>query len=351
MKPKKNIKLSDLTTIGLGGKAAEFVSVTSVSELKQALQYAEKKKIPVWILSGGSNTVFKDEGFSGLVIKIDLKGVAFKAAGVYTFVTAAAGENWDDVVKKAVSKNLAGIEALSGVPGSVGATPIQNVGAYGQEVSDIITEVKALDRKTLEEVLFTNKQCEFGYRTSRFKGRDKDKYIITEVTYRLFKDAAPAVSYAQLREKLRELFGADKGGLKQIRKAVLALRKSKSMLLDRRDPNSRSSGSFFTNPVLSQKEFAAFSERWQSQRKQAEDIPFFEASDHRIKVPAAWLIEHAGFQKGHQHRGVGISEKHTLALVNRNGSTKELLELAETIRRAVKQRFGITLELEPIVAE
>ncbi len=352
MKPKKNVKLADLTTIRLGGVAREFVAVESVDELKKALQYADKKDIPVWVLSGGSNTVFRDEGFGGLVIKVGLKGVTFKAGSGYTFVIVAAGENWDDVVKKAISKNLTGIEALSGIPGSVGATPIQNVGAYGQEVADVITEVKALDRRTLKEVSFTNKQCEFGYRMSRFKGRDAGKHIITEVTYRLFKDSTPAVNYIQLKEKLNALFGTEKANLKQIRKAVLALRKSKSMVLDKRDPNSRSCGSFFTNPVLSQKEFDALSERWHASRKQvAEEIPFFETSEHRIKVPAAWLIEHAGFQRGHCHGGVGISENHTLALVNRNGTTEELLEFAGVIRNAVRQKFGITLELEPIIAE
>ncbi|MBI2051078.1 MAG: UDP-N-acetylmuramate dehydrogenase [Parcubacteria group bacterium] len=352
MKPKKNIKLADLTTIKLGGIAEEFVAVETIDELKKALQYADKKNMPVWILSGGSNTVFKDEGFNGLVVKVDLKGVKFKASDGYTFVAAAAGEIWDDVVKKAIAKNLVGIEALSGIPGSVGGTPIQNVGAYGQEVSDVIFHVKALDRRTLKEASFTNGQCEFGYRMSRFKGYSKDRYIITEVTYRLFNGAKPVVHYAQLSDKLTGLFGTLDVSLKQIRKAVLALRKSKSMVLDSRDPNSRSCGSFFTNPVLSQKEFAALSARWHASRKQvAEEIPFFETSEHRIKVPAAWLIEHAGFQRGHAHGAVGISENHTLALVNRNGTTEELLEFAGVIRTAVRQKFGITLELEPIIAE
>ena len=306
----------------------------------------------VWILSGGSNTVFKDEGFGGLVIKIDLKGVKFKKGDAYTEVAAAAGENWDDLVKKAISKNLAGIEALSGIPGSVGGTPIQNVGAYGQEVADVITQVKALDRKTLKEVAFTNGQCNFGYRMSRFKGKDKDKYIITEVTYRLFRGAHPTANYLQLKDKLEELFGTADTSLKHIRKAVLVLRKSKSMVVDKRDPNSVSCGSFFTNPVLSQKEFAQLSARWHSSRKKAvEEIPFFETNDHRIKVPAAWMIEHSGFQKGHKHGQVGISENHTLALVNRNGTSEELLELAGVIRTTVRQKFGILLALEPVVAE
>ncbi|OJI06921.1 UDP-N-acetylenolpyruvoylglucosamine reductase [bacterium CG10_46_32] len=351
MKSKRHIKLSDLTTIGLGGEASEFVSVGSVLELTEALTYANKKKLSVWVLSGGSNTVFKDSGFDGLVIKIDLKGITFKSKSGHVFITAFAGENWDDLVKKAINKNLSGIESLSGIPGSVGATPVQNVGAYGQEVSDVITEVKALDRTTFKEVVFANDECKFEYRSSRFKGRDNGKYIITEVTYRLFEDAAPAVTYLQLKEKLNELFGTEKASLKEIRKAVLALRKSKSMVLDKRDPNSRSCGSFFMNPVLSQKEFSELEARWKSQRKQVEDIPFFETNDHCIKIPAAWLIEHAGFQKGHQHHGVGISQNHSLALVNKNGTVEELLELAGTIRRAVKFKFKIQLEIEPILAD
>lgn len=349
MKLEQKTKLSDFTTIRLGGEAREFVSCETVDEIKEALRYAKEKGIATWILGAGSNTVFKDEGFDGLVIKIDLKGVEYSDKNGFVFVRAMAGENWDELVKECVKRNLAGIESLSGIPGSVGATPIQNVGAYGQEVGDVIEMVRVLDRTTLEEKEFTLKECKFGYRTSRFKEQDNGKYIVIEVTYRLIKNGAPKIAYQELDKKIKQQFGKHLS-LFQAREAVLELRRAKSMVLDPKDENSVSCGSFFTNPIMTQKEFEALQARVKS-KKGFDDAPFFQTADNKIKVPAAWLIEQAGFPKGYRLNGAGISDNHCLAIVNKGGTTKDVLNLADKIKENVKGRFGILLEFEPNIAK
>ncbi|PIQ80345.1 MAG: UDP-N-acetylenolpyruvoylglucosamine reductase, partial [Parcubacteria group bacterium CG11_big_fil_rev_8_21_14_0_20_41_14] len=317
MKLEQKKKLSDFTTIKLGGEAREFVSCDSVEEIKEALQYAKEHNLETWILAGGSNTVFKDEGFDGLVIKIHLKGMSFDEKGGFVFAVVASGENWDDLVFECVKRGLAGIECLSGIPGSVGATPIQNVGAYGQEVSDVIEKVRVLDRETLEEKEFLASECGFGYRASRFKGKDNGKYIVLEVVYRLIKNGAPQIGYPELEKQIQEKFDG-KPSLQNVRDLVLELRKRKSMVLDKNDPNSVSSGSFFTNPILTQKQFEALQKR-NSRHKGYDEVPFYDAGGNKIKVPAAWIIEHAGFTKGYQKGSAAISENHSLALVNHGG--------------------------------
>jgi UDP-N-acetylmuramate dehydrogenase len=239
---------------------------------------------------------------------------------------------------------LAGIECLSGIPGLVGATPIQNVGAYGQEVRDTIVEVRGLDRQSLESVVWANEACAFAYRQSRFKGVDKDRYLITQVVYRLESEGAPQIRYPELRRQLegREL-GRGRAALEAVREGVLQLRRSKSMVLDPQDPDARSVGSFFLNPVLSEAAFQALKARLGERQP-----PSFSTAEG-IKVPAAWLVEQAGFPKGFRRGGAGISTKHTLALVNCGGTTRQVLELAEEIRGQVRARFGIVLELEPVV--
>ncbi|MBU2576053.1 UDP-N-acetylmuramate dehydrogenase, partial [Patescibacteria group bacterium] len=345
MKLKKQTKLSDFTTIKLGGEAKEFVECKSIDEIKEALLYAKEKNLDTWVLAGGSNTIFSDEGFDGLVIKIDLQGVEYDDKGGYVFVSASAGENWDDLVEECVKKGLAGIEALSGIPGSVGATPIQNVGAYGQEVGDVVEKVKVLDKQTLKEKEFSAQECKFGYRTSRFKEEDKEKYIIIEVVYRLIKNKNPQLGYPELEKQVKEKFG-NKATLSDARELVLELRRGKSMVIDKRDPNSVSSGSFFTNPILSHKQFEALQNRNKS-RKGFEEVPFYEIKGNNVKVPAAWLIEQAGFTKGYQKGKAAISENHCLALVNHGGTTYDIMRLAGEIQYKVKEKFGIELECEP----
>ncbi len=349
MRMQKNVPLALYTTMKLGGSAAAFVRCGSVDEVRDVLAHARTLKKPLWVLGGGSNTIVPDAGFDGLVLQIDLRGIAFADDGDEVIATVAAGEPWDAFVAETVTRGLCGIEALSGIPGLVGATPIQNVGAYGQEVREVIETVVALDRATGTEVHFTNAECVFAYRKSRFKTIDDGRYLITSVVYRLKKNAVPVVRYGQLRERLRVLFATVTPTVAQVREAVLALRREKSMVLDPADPNSVSCGSFFTNPMLSQDVFAAFIARCAAQGIAAADIPSFPDGD-RVKVSAAWLIEHAGFAKGYVMNGAAISEHHALALVNRGATAKDIFALADRIMEAVHDRFGITLEREPVVA-
>ncbi len=345
MKIEQNISLAEFTTLGLGGAARYFGVAKSVADIKEALTFAQEKKVGVHILGGGSNTVFPDQGLACLVVKLELSGVSFTEKDGQTLVSVAAGEDWDHLVKTCVNKGLAGIECLAGIPGLAGATPVQNVGAYGQEVAETITTVKAINRATGEEVEFSNQECEFGYRTSRFKTGDLGKYIITEVTYRLTPNGAPAVKYPELKNAV-----AAKGivTLQTVRETVLELRAKKSMIINPQDPNSRSVGSFFTNPTLTEADWTRLKKRWQESGAPG-SIPIFPSGD-KMKLSAAWLVEHAGFAKGHTAGGVGISTNHALALVNKSGTTKDLLALASSIEKSVYEKFGIKLEREPYVA-
>ncbi len=349
---KKDVILADHTTIGSGGKAEYFLSCSSGAEIKDALKLAAENKLRIQVISGGSNIIFPDNGFDGLVIKIDLNGIDFTEDEEYFGIRVSAGENWDDFVKLTVGSGLPGIECLSGIPGSAGATPIQNVGAYGQEVSDTIHSLNAIDRNTFETISFYNKDCKFGYRTSRFKAEDKDKYIITEVTFRFQKNVMPEIKYPELQKYIESNsdFYADAKKttaqkLSIIRESVLTLRKGKSMVIDKDDPNSKSCGSFFVNPVLSEKEFQIFKTKLTSLQG---NFPYYK-SGNTYKIPAAWLVELSGFNKGYVKGGAGISENHSLAIINKGGTTLDVLNLAEEIERKVSERFGITLVKEPVI--
>ncbi len=335
IKIQENIALAPFTTIGLGGQARYFVECTTKEDIIEALEFASKNKLKIHILGGGSNTIFSDEGYLGLVLKIALKGIAVEEDKNIATLRVAAGEIWDEFVQFCIERRFVGVECLSGIPGLVGATPIQNVGAYGQEVKDTIVKVKALDRQNLKTVEFTNAECEFNYRQSRFKQKDRNKYIILEVVYKLPKNKPVEIKYKELQNELGE-----KAASTQVRAAVLALRKKKSMLVDKNDPNSRSVGSFFVNPILTKAEFLAL------KKLKNKNVPVFPSKD-KVKVSAAWLVEHSGFPRGYRKNGVGISANHALALVNYGGTTKELLTLASEIEQAVYRRFGIRLEREP----
>lgn len=369
---EENIPLAPHTTLGVGGAARYLVRCRSVDEVREALEWGRRRHLPVQVLGGGSNTIFADQGYAGLVLKMETRGVEVSAGswpvgqdpvgqepgsrapdGEATVeVTAAAGEDWDAFVEGCIGRDLGGLECVSGIPGLVGATPIQNVGAYGQEVARTITAVRALARDALEEVELGNAECSFGYRQSRFKGRDRDRYVITEVTYRLPVAAPPEVRYPELRRHLegradlaslapgRELSTA-------VRRAVLELRRSKSMVVDPADAESRSVGSFFLNPVLAAEQFAELEGRWR-QEGGGTPVPSFDDPAGR-KVPAGWLVERAGFHKGLRRGGVGISSHHALALVQCGGGAGDILGLATDIQRAVAERFGIHLEREPEV--
>jgi len=349
---RSDIPLSTLTTIGLGGKARLFVSCKTLEEIKESILFAKHQHLQWQVMGGGSNIIFSDEGFNGVVIKVDIKGVNKVENGGDVLVEAAAGEEWDTLVQSCIRHGLSGIECLSGIPGLVGATPIQNVGAYGQEVSDTITSVRAIDLSTMESVEFSNKECQFDYRQSRFKKEDRNRFVITYVTFRLNKNRRPVIRYPELKSyidssiKLDELADG-REAVEVVRKAVLALRKRKSMVIDPTDPHTRSVGSFFMNLLVTGEEFRRIQGQWRESGG-SDDIPTFPAGD-RFKIPAAWLVEHAGFRKGFRRGKVGISANHALALVNYGGTTRELLSLSEEIQLAVRNRFGISLEPEPVI--
>ncbi|HMS33584.1 MAG TPA: UDP-N-acetylmuramate dehydrogenase [Ignavibacteria bacterium] len=347
----KDVKLSQYTTIGLGGPADLFISCKNTDDIVSALKYAKQNVIPVQVFSGGSNIIFPDSGYKGMVIKADQKGIEFSENENLIFVKTKAGEIWDDVVKFCIEKGLSGIESLSGIPGSAGAVPVQNVGAYGQEIKDMLVSLKAIDRETLKECIFNNEDCDFGYRQSRFKNKDKDRYIITEVLFGFTKDADPEIKYPELENyiKTNHSFSPEdpvNEKLIFIRKAVLELRKKKSMIIDINDPDSRSCGSFFMNPVINREELDNFCNLLNDVNK--EQIPVFKTGD-KFKIPAAWLIERAGFKKGYIKGGAGISKNHSLALININGTAAELLGLASEIKNKVYEISGISLSIEPVI--
>ena len=344
MKIEASVALAPLTTLGVGGNAAHFVRVEHETELEGALAWAKQRALEVRVLGGGSNVVVADSGFSGLVIDMALRGVRIHNHGTEVEVRAAAGEPWDEFVSAMVSRGYQGLECLSGIPGRVGATPIQNVGAYGQEVSETITQVTTFDTlKSAKRTFFTD-ECQFAYRDSWFKSREPGRYVVTEVTFRLRPAAAPTIRYAELERHL-ENSGTPAASLAEVREAVLALRRAKSMVLDEGDPNCRSCGSFFVNPVLGAAEFAAFSARASG----LESVPQFPQPDGRVKLSAGWLIEQAGLPRGTRDGAVGLSTKHALALVAHAGARAvDVTRFAARVQRAVLERFGVQLEPEPV---
>jgi UDP-N-acetylmuramate dehydrogenase len=314
------------------------------------LQWASNRGIPVFVLGGGSNIVVSDQGFPGLVIRNAISGIEIEPgiAGS-TLITAGAGNLWDDVVKTAVDRNLAGIECLSGIPGSVGATPIQNVGAYGQEISETMVRLAALDTRIGAMTTIDSAECDFGYRTSRFKTEDAGRFVITSVTYRLSSDREPRVEYADLHRYL-DVCGRERPTVAEVRNAVLAIRKAKSMVIDPADPDSRSVGSFFVNPVVTPDALDEIERRLARARGGPINMPSFTTPGGMVKLSAAWLIEQAGFTKGYEYGGVGLSSRHSLAIVAREGATaREVVELAAKIQDEVSKSFGINLVREPIL--
>jgi UDP-N-acetylmuramate dehydrogenase len=346
--PREHVLLAPHTTLGLGGEARYFVECESTDRVAAALTWARDRGLPVYVLGGGSNVVFPDAGFPGLVLRVAIGGTEFRDATVPE-VRAGAGVNWDTLVQGAVDRGWTGIECLSGIPGSVGGTPIQNVGAYGQEIADRLVSVTCLDRTTLAQRVFTAAECGFGYRDSRFKRGDRGRYVVLGVTVRLARDTAPRIRYPELVRAVGGPAGLDAEppgqAVRTVRAAVLALRRSKSMVLDPGDPNTRSVGSFFTNPVLPAAAFADLEKRWRASGGTS-DIPTYPA-DGGVKVPAGWLVEQAGFPKGYRRGGAGISTRHALALVNLGGTSAELLALADAVIAGVEQRFGVRLVPEP----
>jgi UDP-N-acetylmuramate dehydrogenase len=339
MQLQENVPLAPLTTIGIGGPARFFFRATSVDEVREALAWARERSLATFVLGGGSNLLISDAGFAGVVVHADLRGVTVESEDEHAMVKVAAGEPWDAFVELAVENGWAGIECLSGIPGSTGATPIQNVGAYGQDVSETIVRVEALDRTTDRVVWFTNWDCRFGYRASLFKNHEPGRYVVLSVTFRLKRGGRATIRYPEL-QKYVDARGVTVDDLQGVREAVIAIRKRKGMVLDPDDPDTRSDGSFFMNPVLSSAAYEEFA-------RKAPDAPHFPSGDE-VKLSAAWLIEHAGFAKGFTHGNVGLSTKHTLAIVNRGGGTAaEVVELVRMIQGRVREAFGVEMHPEP----
>ncbi len=336
---KENEPLAAHTTIGLGGPARYWVEGDTLDTIRAALAWAQEQSLRVQVLGGGSNTLFADAGFAGMVLHVALRGLTFERVGDEVLVTAAGGEAWDALVAASVARGLSGLECLSGIPGTAGAAPMQNIGAYGQEVAQTLESLQALDRGSGTIRTFAGAECGFGYRQSRFKGVDRERYIITQVTFRLKQGPIADVRYAELRQAL-EAHPAPWTPA-QVREAVLALRRTKSMLVDPADPHARSLGSFFLNPVVSAAHFSALQRDYPA-------IPAYPIPEG-YKLSAAWLIEQAGFKRGTRRGGVGLSPQHALALVNYGGSSAELLAFAAEIQAAVQARFGIHLEPEPVM--
>lgn len=338
---QQDVPLAPLTTLGLGGPARHFIRVRTEESLVEAFRWAREEGVPVQVLAGGSNVVVADAGYPGLIIHNQLLGCSVAKDGV---VRVAAGEPWDDVVHKTVSADLAGLECLSGIPGSTGATPIQNVGAYGQQVADTLQSVRVLTRDQLEPVEFGPDDCEFAYRDSLFKRRP-DRWVVLEVTFGLRPGGKAKVEYDELAGTL-----GSSPSLAETRQAVLALRRSKSMVLDPDDPNRRSVGSFFLNPIVTDELANQVVQTALADGlvNDAAAVPRFSVGGGKSKLAAAWLIERTGFHKGFVRGAVGISSKHALALVHHGGgTTAQLLSLADEIRDRVKSRFGVTLYREP----
>jgi UDP-N-acetylmuramate dehydrogenase len=362
-------QLADYTTLRLGGPAGRFVRASSEAELIAAVRAADAEGEPVLVLGGGSNLVVADEGFPGVVVQVATGGVTLAADAGEVLLTAAAGENWDDLVQHAISAELAGIECLSGIPGLAGATPIQNVGAYGQEVSQTGVAVRAYDRLLDAEIELPAAECGFGYRTSTFKrhatgGRGArlnaaaatGRHVVLSVSFRLTAADRPgrALSRPVRYAELAKLLGVAEGArvpLADARAAVLELRRGKGMVLDAADPDTRSAGSFFTNPVIRASQLAGLASALAA-RGWTGAVPHYPAAEGMVKVPAGWLIEQSGFGRGYpgsDERGARISTKHTLALTSRGGSTADLLRLAREVRDGVLDASGIRLENEPVL--
>lgn len=346
MKIQENVPLAPFTTFQVGGPARYLVEAHSESDVKDALHFAAERRAPLFVLGGGSNLVIADAGWPGLVLKIALAGIEFSADGGDVLFQAGAGESWDDFVAQAVECNCAGIECLSGIPGTVGGTPVQNVGAYGQEVSQTITTVRVLEIATGKVSELSNEQCGFAYRTSVFNTSQCDRYIVLEVHYRLRQGGKPTVDYADVKK-----FFAAAGTqptLQQVRDAVREIRRSKAMLLVSGDEDCRSAGSFFKNPLVSRAEADSI-EALARQRVPDKPLPSYPAQGGQVKLPAAWLVEHAGFHKGYTRGPVGISRKHSLAIVNRGGATAcDILALKKEIEDKVFHVWGVRLQPEPV---
>lgn len=341
---QENIALAPLTTLRVGGAARYFAEARAEDDIGSAVEFARARDLPWFVMGGGSNLVVSDSGWPGLVLKIAIPGISRDDHGETVRFEVGAGVDWDEFAAVSVAADCAGIECLSGIPGTVGGTPVQNVGAYGQEVSDTIESVQVFDTQQERQTTLSEEECGFRYRTSIFNTAAKGRYIILRVTYRLTQGGPPSLKYAELRERFAN---SRTPGLAEVRDAVRQIRRSKGMLLVPDDPDCRSAGSFFKNPVLSEAQFSAVSKLATSRGMK---IPSYPALDAHRKISAAWLVEHSGFVKGFALGSAAISHKHALALINTGKARAEdILLLKDTVQRAVHESWGIQLEPEPVM--
>ncbi len=335
MSIQENYLLSSLTTFQIGGKADFFVEIRNQSDLVAALEFAHKKTIPIFVLGGGSNILISDEGYRGLVIRNKLSTLTIEDSGE---ITVGAGEVWDEVVTAAVKKNLAGIECLSGIPGSAGGAVVQNIGAYGQTLSDVVTEVTAVSLESGEEKIFTPTDCKFEYRGSWFK-KNPGKYIVTKFKIHLNREAKPTITYPDV---LKNFAGNPNPTLSEVREVIVQIRASKGYVIMADYESYKTAGSFFKNPVIEESQFEKLQPLFGD-----EGLNRFWKTPKGIKLAAAFLMQEAGFPKGYQEGEVGISPKHSLSIVNfGNATASEVKELAEKIKSVVFSKFGVELEEE-----
>lgn len=342
---QSNVPLSRWCTLGVGGNARWFCHAPDDTGITDALTWADQRSLAVHVLGGGSNIVIADEGFDGLVVHVDIRGVTSYPHDGRVVYSAGAGEPWDPFVAATVADGCAGLECLSGIPGQVGGTPVQNVGAYGQDVSGTITSVHVVDRHTGLHTALSAKESRFGYRASRFKREDFNRFIVTRVEFALAQNAAPTISYADLIAYFDQA-GAAAPSLAEVREAILRIRRRKGMVIEEGNPANRSVGSFFVNPVLSRAHFDRVEARAGSA---GATVPHYAIGPDSVKVPAAWLIERAGFAKGVSRGAVGVSPFQAQAIVNHGGArAADILSLAADIKRVVWQKFDVAIVPEPV---
>lgn len=336
---KENVPLADFTTFGVGGSARYFAHVSSEEEAVQAFAFAREKGLSHFIMGGGSNILISDDGFPGLVILNRIRGFTFEGAGDNALVRAGAGEDWQDFVDRCIEQGCRGIECLAGIPGTVGASPIQNIGAYGQEVSQVITRVRCLETATGKTTTFDNEECAFRYRESIFNTKEAGKYLVTSVTFRLLRDGAPVVNYRELEERLSAIPSPTPT---DVRDAVMAIRDGKGLVVRTGYESYKCAGSFFKNPVVAAAQFEHIEDLvagYGGGLNWAWPLPGGD-----VKISAACLIQRSGFDKGYRLGNVGISPRHTLILINYGGaSAREIVDFAAEVQRRVADRFGVFL--------
>ena len=347
MNLREHVQLAPYTTFGIGGPARWFAEAHTEQEVAEAAAYARKAQLPIFALGGGSNLLVADAGYPGLVLRLAMEGIEEEDQGFRRLFRVAAGVDWDSFVTHSVARQCAGIECLAGIPGSTGGTPVQNVGAYGQEVSETIERVRAFDLADSTFVEWTREECLFAYRSSRFNTVDRGRYILTRVDFSLLQGGAPYLGYADIRRYFEEK--NLNPSLKTTSRAVRAIRKSKGMVLSPSDPDSRSAGSFFKNPVVPASVYDRIASAFAPAPVPCYPLPLGETGEAHVKVPAAWLLEKAGFHRGYVRGQAGISSRHTLALINRGEAlATDILALRDEIVIGVERQFGVLLEPEPV---